>query len=281
MDGVIIINKEKNMTSHDVVAKVRKILKTKKVGHAGTLDPLATGVLPILVGKATKLSDYLMDHTKTYVATVKLGEKTTTGDLEGEVIEKAEIPGITQDKVQTVLQSFLGESEQIPPAYSAIKVNGKKLYEYARQGETVEVTPRKIIIYEIELKSIEDNQITFEVQCSKGTYIRVLCEDIAVRLGTVGTMTALERTAVDNFKIKDATMLQDNLEQHIISIEKIFDDKQSIYLKDQELKALKNGVKLEMDLVDGYYKIYDKSSTFIGIAISVNGLLKRELLLQD
>lgn len=185
MDGILIVNKPKNFTSQDVVSKVKKILNEKKAGHTGTLDPLATGVLPVLLGKSTKLSKYLIEHDKVYVAKIKLGQKTDTGDAEGIVIEEKNVPEISVEKAKKILDSFLGKGQQIPPMYSAIKINGKKLYEYARNGENVEVPPRNIEIYSINLLKIKDTEMEFEVSCSKGTYIRTLCEDIAKALGTV------------------------------------------------------------------------------------------------
>ena len=176
MDGVIIINKQKNFTSHDVVNVIRKKLNIKKVGHTGTLDPNATGVLPILVGKATKISKYLIEHDKTYIATIKLGEKTDTGDNEGQVIEEKLVPpDLKKEDINNVLQSFLGKQKQVPPMYSAIKINGKKLYEYAREGKEVKIEAREIEIYKIQLLEYKNSKIKFEVECSKGTYIRTLC----------------------------------------------------------------------------------------------------------
>lgn len=188
MDGIILINKEKNCTSHDVVYKVKKILE-EKVGHTGTLDPNATGVLPILVGKGTKLSKYLINHDKIYIATLKLGEKRDTQDSEGKIIEEKDVPesALKKENILNIFKKFTGKLNQIPPMFSAIKVNGKKLYEYARRGETVEIKPREIEIYSINLKEIDEKnkEIIFEVSCSKGTYIRSLCEDIAKAIGTV------------------------------------------------------------------------------------------------
>lgn len=183
MDGVLIINKPKGFTSHDVVNVLRKALNTKKIGHTGTLDPNATGVLPILVGTATKISKYLIEHDKTYIATLKLGEKTDTGDIEGDIMQKdLNFHNISCEQVEEVLKTFIGKQKQIPPVYSAIKINGKKAYEYARQGQVVEIEARDIEIYNIKLIKIADKEITFEVSCSKGTYIRTLCEDIASKL---------------------------------------------------------------------------------------------------
>ena len=185
MDGIILINKPKEWTSHDIVNKVKKILN-EKVGHTGTLDPMATGVLPLLVGKGTLCSKYLINHNKTYKVKLELGKKTDTADTEGKIVEEKEVTNkmLEETVIKEVLNKFLGKQEQIPPIYSAIKVNGKKLYEYARKGQTVEIKPRQIEIYSIELLSIDKNlkQIEFNVSCSKGTYIRSLCEDIGNKL---------------------------------------------------------------------------------------------------
>lgn len=187
MDGILIINKPKGFTSHDVVNVVRKSLNEKKVGHTGTLDPNATGVLPILIGKATKVSKYLLEHNKEYIATIELGKKTDTGDIEGKIIEEDVnvynvLKNTNKNKTQEVLTSFIGKQKQIPPIYSAIKINGKKAYEYARQGQVVEIKPRDIEILNIKLLKFLNNEIEFKVTCSKGTYIRTLCEDIAKKL---------------------------------------------------------------------------------------------------
>ena len=185
MDGIILINKGKGCTSHDVVNKVKHIFN-EKVGHTGTLDPDATGLLPILIGKGTKLSYYLINHDKEYEVTLKLGERTDTADSEGKVIEKQEVnvERLSEEEISKVLDSFLGKQEQIPPMYSAIKINGKKLYEYARKNIEVDVKPREIEIYDIKLNKIDEEEklIYFTVQCSKGTYIRSLCEDISKSL---------------------------------------------------------------------------------------------------
>ena len=276
MDGVIIINKPKGYTSNDVVQKVRKALNTKKVGHAGTLDPLATGVLPILVGKGTKLSKYLMEHDKTYIATVTLGEKKSTGDLEGETIETEEVKNITQNLIEQTLSTFLGKQKQLPPMYSAIKKDGKKLYEYAREGIEVERKPREIEIKDIKLLAYEKNTITFEVSCSKGTYIRTLCEDIAQRLGTVGYMSELKRIRVNQFTIEDAVDLE-NINK-FISIEEIFSDKEWIKLDNQKLPLFLNGVLLTYKKTNGIYRIKNEENEFIGIGVINDGKLKRDVI---
>lgn len=288
MDGIIVINKPIGCTSYNIVYRVKKIFK-EKVGHTGTLDPLATGVLPILIGKGTKLSNYLMEHDKEYIATLKLGKKTDTLDAEGEVIEEREVDDniFNKDKIDEVLNKFIGKIEQIPPLYSAIKVNGKKLYEYARNGQNVEVKPRQVEIYKINLLNIdkEQKEIKFKVNCSKGTYIRTLCLDIAEKLGSIGYMSSLQRTRVGRFKIKDAITIdelekneQNNefLNKNLISIEDIFIDKEVINLDDT--KSFLNGVKIKIKKEDGIYRIYNNNN-FMGTGIIENNLLKRDLII--
>ncbi len=290
MDGIIIINKGKNCTSHDVVYKVKKILN-EKIGHTGTLDPNATGVLPLLVGKGTLISKYLINHDKIYEATIKLGIQTDTADSEGKIIkEDLEVKIESEEKIKKILDSFIGKQEQIPPMYSAIKVKGKKLYEYARKGETVEISPRKIEIYNIELENIDYRikEIKFIVKCSKGTYIRSLCEDIANKLNTVGYMKELKRIQVGEFNIENSITieeLQDNKEDQeyinnkIITIEKIFENKGKIILNEKELKMYLNGVKLDKKKIDDVYRIYDVNNRFIGLGIIENKKLKRDVVL--
>ena len=286
MNGILIINKPPQYTSHDIVAKVKKITG-EKVGHTGTLDPLATGVLPLLIGKGTLCSKYLMNHDKTYIVVLKLGIKKSTGDEEGDVIQEEVVHEnlLEEKKVKTALESFLGEQEQIPPIYSAIKVNGKKLYEYARKGQEVEVKPRKITIYDIQLLKIdrENCEIQFQVSCSKGTYIRSLCEDIAKKMGTVGYMKALQRTRVGTFMIEQSVPIEDSnekvIKKHIITIESLFKDLNSIELNEKKLQLFLNGVKLRFNLKEDIYKIYHNQQ-FIGIGIVKDNLLKRDIVLE-
>ena len=283
MDGIVIINKEKEYTSHDVVAKVKKILNEKKVGHTGTLDPNATGVLPILLGKGTKLSKYLINHNKIYEATLKLGEKTDTADIEGKITEEKDVKkeNLSQENVTKVLKEFIGKSKQVPPMYSAIKVNGKKLYEYARKGQTIEIKPREIEIYGIELLNINNNEIAFKVHCSKGTYIRTLCENIAEKLETVGYMKELKRIEVGEFNIKNAITLKElesKKEKAIISIEEFLKDKQLINLNSKKVKLFLNGVNLEFKLEDGIYRIYNEKNEFIGTGTIKSNVLKRDII---
>ena len=224
MDGIILINKPKGCTSHDVVNKIKHLLN-EKVGHTGTLDPNATGLLPILIGQGTKLSYYLINHNKEYEVTLKLGIKTDTADSEGNILEEQNVDNtiLNIENVENILKSFVGKQEQIPPMYSAIKINGKKLYEYARKNIEIEVKPRKIEIYDINLKSINQDEktINFTVYCSKGTYIRSLCEDIAKSMGTIGYMKELNRTKVGMFSIQDSIIikeLEDNIQDKIIKL---------------------------------------------------------------
>ncbi len=285
MEGVLIINKPKDFSSHDVVNVLRKELNTKKVGHTGTLDPKATGVLPILIGNATKISKYLVEHDKTYSVVMELGTRTDTLDSEGKILETRKVETLDEEKIKEVLSSFLGKQKQIPPMYSAIKINGKKAYEYARNGQVVEITPREIEIYEMKFKKYFDNQISFIVKCSKGTYIRTLCQDIAERLGTIAYMKELQRTDVDIFNIKDAISIDDiknkkkDVKEAIISIEEVFSKNGKIVLADEKLQYFLNGVKLTFDMQDGIYRVYQKNK-FIGLGILEKKLLKRDVIVE-
>ena len=283
MDGIIVINKEKGCTSHDIVYKVKKMFNTK-VGHTGTLDPNATGVLPILLGKGTKISKYLIEHDKEYEVVLQLGVKTTTADEEGEIIEEKEVlkESLEQLEIERILKSFIGKIEQMPPKYSAIKVNGRKLYEYARKGQKVEIKPREVEIYNIEITNIqkEKKQIEFKVSCSKGTYIRTLCEDIAEKMRTVGYMKELKRTKVGDFNIEQAItlgQLQEKENIKIITIEEMFKDKEEIILEDSKITLLLNGVKMNMEKPNGIYRIYNKQNKFIGLGIVQNKILKIDI----
>lgn len=294
IDGIILINKEKGYTSHDIVNKIKHMFNVK-VGHTGTLDPNATGLLPILIGKGTKLSYYLINHDKKYEVTLKLGEKTDTADAEGQVIQEQNVEKISLKKqnVENILKSFIGKQMQTPPIYSAIKVNGKKLYEYARKNIEVEIKPREIEVYDIKLIKIDEekNEIQFVVHCSKGTYIRSLCEDIAEKLKTVGFMKELNRTKVGIFDIQDSIKLEELnqnkedekfLNEHIISIEnlfkKLYGEKNKIIINSRKIELYLNGTKLTQTVPDGQYRVYDENNNFIGTGSVQNKLLKREIV---
>lgn len=290
MDGIIIINKPKNCTSHDIVQKAKRIFK-QKVGHTGTLDPMATGVLPLLIAKGTLCSQYLIDHDKIYKVKLTLGKKTDTADAEGKVIDEQNVDmhKLPKEKIEKVLQNFVGMQQQFPPIYSAIKIKGKKLYEYARKGEKIDIPPRQIEIYKIDVINInqEKKEIQFEVHCSKGTYIRSLCEDISEKLGTIGYMSELQRIQVGNFNIEKAVtieQLEENVSnekwmaQNFINLEILFKEKEKIQLEPRKLKYFLNGVKLTQKRPDNLYRVYCENS-FIGIGIIENELLKRNIIL--
>ena len=293
MDGILIVNKPKEYTSHDIVAKVKKIAH-EKVGHTGTLDPMATGVLPLLLGQGTKLSKYLIDHDKVYEATIQLGAKTDTADGEGKVIEKKQVnlQNLEVENVQKVLKSMQGKQVQTPPIYSAIKVNGKKLYEYARENKEVEIPKREIEIYDIQLLEIKKQEatISFRVHCSKGTYIRTVCENIAEKLETVGHMKELTRLQVGNFKLEQSVTIEqieenkDNplfWQSHVISIQSFFEDLPELTLTQKEYVLFLNGVKLLRRREDGYYQILTHTGKWLGIGIVDNQFLKRKLIVEE
>lgn len=281
MDGVINIYKEKGFTSHDVVAVVRKTINQKKVGHTGTLDPDAEGVLPICLGKGTKLADYIMADKKGYRAEVTLGVITTTEDSSGEVLEVKPVD-FNEEKIKEAVYSFIGEYEQVPPMYSAIKVNGKKLYELAREGKEIERKSRKIKIYDIKiLEFLPPNKIVIDVICSKGTYIRTLCSDIGKKLGCGGNMSYLLRTMSGRFNIDTAIKLDElktivekgNIDDILITIDDVLCNYKKVKISPKATKLLHNGGKIYEYFFDGKYDIkkgeevlvYDAEGIFIGI----------------
>ena len=209
MNGILLVNKEKGITSHQVVSRLRRYFDLKQIGHTGTLDPNAEGLLQILLGKATKLNPYLKTEPKEYIATIKLGYKTNTEDIWGEIIENKEINSFDETKLNQVLNSFLGKNNQLPPMYSAVKIQGKKLYQYARNNEEVIRKPREIEIYTIKLIDWTKDTIIFKVSCSSGTYIRTLCQDIALKLNNLGTMSALTRVKIADLSLDEAFTLKD------------------------------------------------------------------------
>ncbi len=238
INGIINVHKEKGYTSHDVVAKLRGIVKQKKIGHTGTLDPDATGVLPVCLGSATKLCDVLTDKRKEYVAEVLLGVTTDTQDLSGTVLTEKEVT-VTEEEVIKVVQDFVGDYEQIPPMYSALKINGTKLYELAREGKTVERKARPVTFYEIEIMEMNLPKIKIRVNCSKGTYIRTLCYDIGEALGCGAAMASLIRTKSGQFDIATALTLdeiiakrdEETLEDCIYAVEDMFPKEEAIHIK--------------------------------------------------
>ena len=288
--GIMNVYKEKGFTSHDVVAKLRGICKQKKIGHTGTLDPDAAGVLPVCLGNGTRLCDMLTDKSKEYVAELKLGVVTDTQDSSGRVLSKQEV-SVTGKEAEQVILSFLGESLQTPPMYSALKVNGKRLYELAREGKEIERKARPITIYELEILKSEPPDFTLRVKCSKGTYIRTLCHDIGQALGCGAVMNALLRTKVGEFDLEKAHTLleieelsaQGRLSEIITPVDGIFRNLEALCVTENAMKALKNGNQLKMSEVweltgekltgekptvpepDGEYRIYGSQGEFYGI----------------
>lgn len=274
MDGVIIVNKPAGMTSHDVVNRIRKIFKTKKVGHCGTLDPDATGVLVVAVNKATKLLQFLTADNKEYIATLSLGTATDTYDASGQVTATKEYVPISDKKILACLNSFVGEQEQIPPMHSAIKVKGKKLYEYARNNETVEIPKRVITIDYIELISIVDNLVKFKVGCSKGTYIRSLCFDIAKKIDYPGHMYSLIRSKSGNFSLSDSYSLEEieNGEFEMLSMEEALSNYPKLVVDDENI--IYHGKKIKSK-INHQVAIYNQNNKVLAIyGPDGNGYLK-------
>lgn len=215
MEGLLLINKPQGITSHDVVDIARRKLKIKKIGHAGTLDPLATGLLILLVGKSTKLSNEFMGFDKAYRSTLMLGKKTDTADIEGEIINQRNYQDINDQQIRTVFNSFLGRIDQLPPMFSAVKVKGKKLYEYARKGILVEREPREVEIFELNVEDIKLPYVQFYMKCSKGTYVRQLADDIGDQLGCGACISQIERTQIGKFNLKDAISIEEIDESYL------------------------------------------------------------------
>ena len=279
MNGILNLYKEKGFTSHDCVAKLRGIFRQKKIGHMGTLDPAAEGVLPVALGKATRLIELFSDDRKTYRTVMLLGTVTDTLDLEGKVLETCEVCCDEKDAESAVF-SFLGDQMQIPPMYSAIKKDGKKLYELAREGKTIEREPRPIKIFDIHIDRIELPEVEFTVECSKGTYIRSLCDDIGRKLGCGACMKYLERIKVGNFIKKDSYTLDDleklaageRLEEAVLPIDELFPELEKVKTREGSGdKAAHNGNQLEAGLLNvnespkGRFWLYDSRDNIIGI----------------
>ena len=247
-NGVVIIDKPKGVTSHDVVGMLRKRFKTRRVGHTGTLDPLATGVLPICIGNATKAADMLTSSDKRYIAVMELGKRSDTLDIEGEILEENQV-NVNESEIREAIAEFIGEQEQLPPMYSAIKQNGKKLYELAREGIEVKREKRHINIYSIEILKLELPYVTIDVRCSKGTYIRSLCDDIGTILGCGAVMTELRRTEAAGFLIDEAYTIErlDSLSDVASAVrptDELFSDMPEIHLNEKQERSIINGVRM-------------------------------------
>ena len=244
--GVLLIDKAKGTTSRQEVNFLMKSLHEKKIGHVGTLDPFADGLLIVLVGKATKISNYLENTEKEYLATLKLGILTDSGDLDGNIIKEEKVPNISKEDIKNVFASLLGKQKQIPPMYSAVKINGKELYKYARNGEEIERKERDVLIHSLTLISFDKDTIVFHAKVSKGTYIRTLGEEIAKRLNTIGHLIALTRTKVGHFSLEKALKKEDASEENIISIKDALSFMKYHELNDEEFKKVSNGMTLKL-----------------------------------
>lgn len=258
IDGIILIDKKEGLTSRDEITNVSFKLHEKKVGHIGTLDPFATGLLVALVGQGTKLSQFLECLDKVYVATLKLGKRTNAQDLTGEVIEEKEVPELNKKLIEEVFKTFEGEIEQTPPMFSAIKYKGKPLYKYARKGEEIERKSRRVHIYSLNLLSFNNDEIMFSAHVSKGTYIRTLGEDIALRLNTVGHLTSLRRVKVGEYSVTDAVTSDNVSVENIIPIEKALDFMDKLYVSGEEKKKFLNGMHIEIKNKSDTLYVYDE-----------------------
>ena len=297
VSGVLLIDKPQGMTSQQVVSKVKYLLKSdvhdsKKAGHTGTLDPMATGLLPICLGEATKFSHYQLDAIKSYQAIIKLGEQTDTGDAEGQIIATSPVPHVTQAMLQSVIEQFLGEIMQVPPMYSALKKDGKKLYELAREGIEVERAARALTIYKLSLTPLSDQQLQLTVTCSKGTYVRVLAEDIAKALGTLGHLTALRRIQTGDFEIANAITLADFAAldfaarfDKLLAVDACVHSLPSLLLDDSQSKRIRQGQRLnvkatmltqQMNLTANQtIRLFDDHQQFLGTGLlEPNGRLQ-------
>lgn len=277
--GIINVYKEKGFTSFDVVAKLRGILKTKKIGHTGTLDPDAEGVLPVCIGRATKVCDILTDKDKVYEAVMLLGVETDTQDTSGEVLKELPVE-VSEEDVKEAILSFVGEYAQVPPMYSALKVNGKKLYELAREGKTVERKARNVQIFSIEILEMDLPRVRMSVHCSKGTYIRTLCHDVGQKLGCGGCMDKLLRTKVGVFELADTLKLaeidalakESLVEERIISVDELFEDYTKVWMKQEFDVVVHNGNRVKKRMFEEKLssnaerlRVYDSEGEFIGI----------------
>lgn len=277
MNGIVIVDKPQGWTSQDVTARLRRVFSTRRIGHGGTLDPMATGVLPVFVGRATRAVEFFEHAEKTYEATLRLGMKTDTQDITGAVLEERPVT-VTEQDILNVLPAFRGEILQIPPMYSALKVNGQKLYDLARKGKEVERQPRPITIHELELLHFDGQDARIRVRCSKGTYIRTLCEDMGEKLGCLGCMAALRRTRAGEYTIEKAVPLQtlldaENPEQYLLSMDSPFLGYPAVTLSENQEKRCRNGNAFTLRVPDGTYRAYGKNGEFLMLARVENGVM--------
>lgn len=277
MNGIVIIDKPAGWTSQDVVSKLRGVLHTKRIGHGGTLDPMATGVLPVFVGRATRGVEFFEHAEKTYEAVLQLGITTDTEDTSGIVLEEKEV-SISEADLLDVLPRFRGEILQVPPMYSALKVNGKKLYELARAGKEVERQPRPITIHELELLEFTGNTARLRVHCSKGTYIRTLCKDIGAALGCGGCMAALRRVQAGEYIIEEAVPLEALLEcetpeQYLRPVDSMFRNFPAVTLSEKQETRCRNGNSFTLGIAGGTYRVYSQTGEFLALSKVDSGVM--------
>jgi len=282
MNGILLVDKQQDWTSSDVVAKLRGVLHEKRIGHSGTLDPMATGLLVVFVGRATRAVEFAESSDKRYTAALRLGIATDTQDTTGRILSQADATGITREMLEAVLGRFTGEIEQIPPMYSAIKVNGRKLYEIARKGGEVERKPRKINIRSIELLGHDGDDWLLDIRCSKGTYVRTLCHDIGEALGCGGCMSALRRTEAGGFTVGEAATIAEierlaaegAVEERLIPVDTLFAAALRYTASAAEEKKLRCGNEIRTSAAPGDYRVYAQSGEFLLLGRAANGKMK-------
>lgn len=277
--GILVIDKPSGWTSMDVCAKLRGVFHEKRVGHGGTLDPMATGILPVFIGRATRAVEFAEKSDKEYIAGIKLGVVTNTQDITGEVLEQRPVR-VSREQLEVALEQFRGNIMQIPPMYSAIKINGKKLYELARKGREVERPARPVTIYSLELEEMDSPQdFTLRVRCSKGTYIRTLCHDIGQALGCGGCMASLRRAAAAGFDGEDAWPMErilaaEHPEELLLPVDTLFQDRPELVLSQTEEKKVRNGMTAVLpDLAPGEYRVYGRDGAFLALCRAQGGKL--------
>ena len=278
MNGIVIIDKPQGWTSQDVTARLRRVYNTRRIGHGGTLDPMATGVLPVFVDRATRGVEFFEHAEKTYETVLRLGITTDTEDISGTVLTE-QTPNVTREQLEAVLETFRGEIMQVPPMYSALKINGQKLVDLARKGKTVERQPRPITIHELTLLSMEADGIHLRVRCSKGTYIRTLCKDIGEALGCGGCMAALRRVQAGEYTIDQAVPLLELLEcenpaQYLRPVDSMFRSCPEVTLTENQEKRCRNGASFSVKYPDGTYRAYGKSGEFLMLAKVEDGVMR-------
>lgn len=277
MNGIVIVDKPQGWTSQDVTARLRRVFNTRRIGHGGTLDPMATGVLPVFVGRATRGVEFFEHAEKIYEATIRLGMTTDTEDVTGEVLTEQEVT-ISEEEFLGILPQFRGKIQQIPPMYSALKVNGQKLCDLARKGKEVERQPREIEIFELECLEFSGDTARLRVRCSKGTYIRTLCKDIGAALGCGGCMAALRRVTAGEYTIEESVPLQtlldtENSEQYLRSVDTMFRNFAAVTLTANQEKRCRNGNSFSIGMVDGSYRAYSQTGEFLMLAKVESGVM--------